>query len=202
MRLTRLTRDCCLCLLLLLGADAPSLPPGAIGPMHKYHEAIRAADAERQKAIDRAATVLVSELKVAQKQALEQNRVDEATMIAELVKAKESENVTTGLDGSWTVHFRGYFFPSRYDEIIRSYIIHGDLVEIHELQGAMAGKSARGTLRDNICCFIPKEDSANGEVECTRFTRSGDELHVEIFRKTMKPGRIPDEIGVAIIDGN
>jgi len=65
---------------------AAEAPAAATPALKKYHDAVAAADAERARAMDKARAQLVTELKVAQKAALQNNDVDGATAIAVMAK--------------------------------------------------------------------------------------------------------------------
>jgi hypothetical protein len=78
--------------LIAFGSDSGSkdLPAGVVAPMHRFQTAVQDADAERERFVEKARTVLIADLRNAQKAALQRDDVDEATRIASLVKAEQN----------------------------------------------------------------------------------------------------------------
>jgi hypothetical protein len=66
--------------------DSAGIPPAARPAIKKYELAVATADAERARAVDKARGQLVTDLKDAQKTALQNNDVDGATAVAQLAK--------------------------------------------------------------------------------------------------------------------
>jgi hypothetical protein len=71
-----------------LGApgDTPAIPLAARPALKRYDMAVATADAERVKAVNNAREQLVTDLKAAQKIALQKNDIDGATALAQLGK--------------------------------------------------------------------------------------------------------------------
>jgi hypothetical protein len=66
------------------------LPGGAVAPMRRFEAAVEEADVERGRSVEKARAALISDLRAAEKAALQRDDVDEATRIASLVKAQQT----------------------------------------------------------------------------------------------------------------
>jgi len=64
----------------------PAVPAAATPAVKKYQDAVAVAEADRTRAVEKARAQLVTDLKAAQKTALQNNDVDGATAIAAMAK--------------------------------------------------------------------------------------------------------------------
>jgi hypothetical protein len=210
MRVHRLRESILLTSLVLAGIAAgdanPAVPAAAQPAIWRYEDAVAADDAERAKAVSAAdaardktigaaKATLVTDLRAAQKDALQKDNVDVATAIAVLAKNPGAlAQATSGdgpganakagdLSGTWTVYC-SYFRDGYAGEgSVRSYEIKGNDVTVREIEGLNKNKSPMSAkIQDGICLF-PPTGSVQGETdEYTRFTKIGDRLLVEIWR--------------------
>jgi hypothetical protein len=171
------------------------LPGGAVAPMRRFEAAVEEADVERGRSVEKARAALISDLRAAEKAALQRDDVDEATRIASLVKAQQTaakagitENAPTSsrpFVGQWHGRWRnspdcGYTFTE--DQF-----------------SSTGGASMKFTVEEGS--VVNKYSSARGEPrQVDRFSPAGqDRLLMESWATwdDYAAGKPPSDFGLA-----